>query len=139
MAQFTAYLTFNGNCSEAMNFYKECLGGELKMQTIGETPVAEHMPPEKHKNVMHSSLTNGNIMILASDMMEENYLHGNSISLCLICSSEEEIKSAFSKLSAGATITHELKTEFWGAMFGMLVDKYGFKWMFNFDVVPAKA
>ena len=44
--QIQSYLTFNGNCREAMNFYKQCLGGELWFQTVGESPLSEHMPPQ---------------------------------------------------------------------------------------------
>lgn len=44
MTQINSYLTFNGNCREAMNFYKDCLGGELILQTIGESPLAYKMP-----------------------------------------------------------------------------------------------
>ena len=44
MTQINAYLTFNGNCREAMNFYKEVLDGDLALQTIGESPMADKMP-----------------------------------------------------------------------------------------------
>jgi PhnB protein len=39
MTQINGYLHFNGDCREAMTFYRECLGGELSLQTIGE-----HLP-----------------------------------------------------------------------------------------------
>ena len=38
MAKLNPYLNFNNQCREAMNFYKECLGGELFFQTVGELP-----------------------------------------------------------------------------------------------------
>jgi PhnB protein len=47
MTQLNAYLHFNGNCREAMTFYQACLGGELKMQAVGESPMAGQMPPER--------------------------------------------------------------------------------------------
>jgi PhnB protein len=56
MAQMNAYLHFNGNCREAMTFYKECLGGELNMQAVGESPMAAQMPPQIHTNILHASL-----------------------------------------------------------------------------------
>jgi PhnB protein len=46
MTQINSYLTFNGNCREAMNFYKDCLGGELNLQTIAESPLADKMPAQ---------------------------------------------------------------------------------------------
>ncbi len=44
MSTINSYLRFNGNCSEAMTFYKDCLGGELTMQKVGESPMAGNMP-----------------------------------------------------------------------------------------------
>ena len=46
MARLNPYLNFDNNCREAMNFYKECLGGELTLQTIGESPLCDKMPPQ---------------------------------------------------------------------------------------------
>ncbi|HWZ21759.1 MAG TPA: hypothetical protein VNW06_03850, partial [Cytophagaceae bacterium] len=74
MMAIHSYLTFNGNCREAMVFYKNCLGGELYLQTIGESPVAEKMP-EKIKNyILHSTLTKDSFVLMASDMVEEKGL-----------------------------------------------------------------
>ena len=90
MKQLNTYLTFNGNCKDAMTFYKECLGGELVLQTIGESPMAEKMPPQMKEYILHSSLTNGGFVIMATDCVpEQGLIKGNSVSLCLNFSSEE--------------------------------------------------
>jgi len=134
MAQINAYLHFNGNCREAMAFYKECLGGELTMQAVGESPMAGQMPSEMHKNILHAQLVKDGFVLLASDMMgPEVASKGSTISLLLDCRSEEEIKTLFSNLSSGGEIGHPLKEEFWGATFGDLTDKFGINWLFNFD------
>lgn len=134
MTQINAYLNFNGNCREAMTFYKECLGGELSMQTVGEAPIADQMPPEARQNIMHAALTNGVLVLMASDMMGPGEpVHGNTMALLLNCSSEEEIKTFFSKLSAGGKVDHALKEEFWGSTYGDLTDKFGRRWMLNYD------
>jgi PhnB protein len=139
MAQLVPYLTFNGNCREAMTFYKECLGGKLTIQSVKDTPMAGQMPPEAQNNIMHSSLIKGTLTLMASDMMggPKGVVHGNSITLMLNCDSEQEIKSAFARLSAGGKVRSELKTEFWGSTFGDLEDKFGLRWMLNFDKPPA--
>ncbi len=49
MIKLHSYLTFNGNCREAMTFYSDCLEGELTFQTIGESPLSNNMP-QKMKN-----------------------------------------------------------------------------------------
>jgi PhnB protein len=133
MAQLNPYLHFNGNCREAMTFYKACLGGELSMQTVGESPMAAQMPKEAHKNVLHSALVKDGLVLMGSDMMEPGgVVKGNDMTLCLVCKSKEEIETFFSKLSAGGKVTHPLKEEFFGT-FGDLTDKFGFNWMFQFD------
>ena len=132
MAKLTPYLYFNGNCREAMNFYHDCLGGELKMQTVAESGAAEKMPKEAGPMIMHSTLEKGNLSLMGSDMMDSKPDQGNTVSLTLVCDSEAEIKSYFEKLSQGGKVTSPLKTEFWGGTFGQLVDKYGFMWMMNY-------
>lgn len=134
MTQVNVYLTFNGNCREAMTFYKECLGGELSLQTIGESPMAEQMPPQMKQGILHSTLVNGGLIIMASDMAgEQGVKRGNSVSLMLNCSSEEEIRTFYSNLSAGGKATHPLEETFWGALFGDLVDKFGNPWLLHYD------
>jgi PhnB protein len=134
MPQIIPYLTFGGNCREAMSFYKQALGGDLNIQTVGESPMAKQMPPEAHKNVMHSALTNGTMNLYASDQMgSDGITQGNTITLLINCTSEAEINSLFSKLSAGGKVVHPLKEEFWGSIYGDFHDKFGVRWMMNWD------
>ncbi len=134
MTQINSYLTFNGNCREAMTFYKECLGGELVLQTIGESPMAEKMPPQMKKSILHSTLTKGNLLLMASDMVgEQGLVKGNTVSLMLNCSSEEEINSCYKKLSEGGEATHPLENTYWGALFGDLTDKFGNHWLLHYQ------
>jgi PhnB protein len=134
MAQINSYSTFNGNCREAMTFYKECLGGELILQTVGGSPLAEQMPPQMQACILHATLTNGNLILIGSDMVSETgFIKGNAISLMLNCHSEEEIRRFYKKLSAGGQATHPLENTFWGALFGGLTDKFGNHWLLNFD------
>ena len=133
MTNINSYLTFNGNCREAMTFYKECLGGELILQTVGESPLAEKMPPKMKEHILHSTLTNGRVIIMASDMAREHgIVKGNSVSLMLNCDSEEEITTCYERLSTDGNANHPLENTFWGAVFGDLTDKFGNNWLLNF-------
>ena len=135
MTQLNAYVGFNGKCREAMTFYKECLGGELTLQTVAETPIAAQCPQGMQQHIMHAGLTkNGVLLLMATDMTSSEGFHpGNNIALSLNCSSEEEINTFFAKLAEGGKIMENLKIQFWGAIFGALTDKYGISWMFNYD------
>ncbi len=133
MKQINAYLTFNGNCREAMNFYKECIGGELLLQTIGESPMAAHMPAVLKDNILHATLTNGSKVLMGSDMVNDKGLvKGNNVSMVLDCMSIEEVRDYYDKLVKGGTADHPLEETFWGATFGDLTDKYGNHWLLNF-------
>lgn len=134
MAFIHTYLTFNGNCREAMTFYKECLGGELMLQTIGESPVSAEIPAFMKPFILHSSLTKGNLVLTASDMVPESGLTtGNTVSLLLDCNTEEEARTFYARLSADGIATHPLESTFWGALFGGLTDKFGLHWLINFE------
>ena len=132
MGTISSYLTFNGNCREAMTFYQQCLGGELVLQTIADSPLTEKMPKKMKSLILHATLTNGNILLMGSDMVSEaGLIRGNAVSLTLNSGSKKEIKSCYKKLSAGGQITSLLQKNFWGALFGSLTDKYGNNWLFN--------
>jgi PhnB protein len=134
MTQIIAYLTFDGNCAEAMNFYKESIGGELMVNVVGDHPVEGQCGTAEPGAVMHAQLSKGSLQLMASDMMAgTGLIRGNSMALSLNCSSEEEIRDYFDKLSAGGTDIQPLKVEFWGALFGMFTDKFGLRWLLNFD------
>ena len=134
MKNVISYLTFNGNCREAMEFYKECVGGELSFQTIGESPMSEKMPKKMKNSILQATLTNGNVVIMATDITPQSGLvKGNNISLLLDCSSEVEIETLYKKLLVGGYANHPLEETFWGALFGDVTDKYGNHWLLNFN------
>ena len=134
MPNLNPYINFNGNCREAMTFYRDCLGGNLDLQTIGGSPIEQHCPAAMKDQILHSSLVKDGFMLMGSDMngMEE-YAHGNTISLNLNCTSEEEINKYYNNISQGGKVIDPLGVKFWGAVFGVVKDKFGVRWMFHYD------
>ena len=128
-----AYVGFNGKCREAMTFYKECLGGELTLQTVEGTPMEAQCPASMKHHILHAALTKGSLVLMGTDMVHKEHVHGNNVSLSVNCSSRAEIESFFRALQAGGEVLDPLADRFWGAIFGTVVDKYGIRWMFNFD------
>jgi PhnB protein len=133
MSRINPYLIFNGNCREAMNFYKECLGGELSLQTVGESLLAEQMPPDLQGAILHSALVNGDLTIMGSDMRTEQLVDGNTVQTCVHCGSEEELHSFYAGLSDGGRVVHALADMPWGAKLGTIADKYGKLWLLHYD------
>jgi len=133
--QINAYIGFNGKCREAMNFYKDCLEGDLTVQTVGGSPIEKEFPEGMKDQILHSSLMrNGTLMLMATDCSAPGgFVEGNNIALSLNCSSEEEINTFYSRLSEGGKIIDSLKQQFWGALFGVFDDKFGIRWMLNYE------
>jgi PhnB protein len=130
--QVIPYLNFNGHCREALSFYQQCLGGDLSLQKVAESPMAAQMPSEMGANILHGCLTrNGETLVMGSDMLGANTKPGNTVFLCLNCGSDEEIHTYFQKLTTDGTVKTPLHQSFWGATFGELIDKYGMTWMLN--------
>ncbi|HEX3100607.1 MAG TPA: glyoxalase/bleomycin resistance/extradiol dioxygenase family protein [Pyrinomonadaceae bacterium] len=126
------YISFKGNCKEAMDFYKDRLGAEvLFTQTYGESPMAGKGPDDK---IMHCSLKIGDSVIMACDNVFEDSnptTVGNNISLAIGTNDVAQADKAFDELSEGATILMPMQETFWAERFGMLTDKFGINWMFN--------
>ncbi|HTE32468.1 MAG TPA: VOC family protein [Chryseolinea sp.] len=127
MAQILAYLKFDGNCREAMTFYKECFGGELIFNTVKGSALEQHMKPEEGNKILHSSLINDDFKLFASEMTKPTTT-GDAIFLWVNCKDEEEIKSTFEKLSKGGKTATELQPAYWGYDFGAVTDKFGINW-----------
>ncbi len=127
-----AYLFFNGNSREAMEFYKSVFGGELTVKTFGEIPGEK--PEEMQgmdERVMHATLKGGAINLMSSDSTRKDKFGESFISLSLSGTDEEALRGLFDKLAEGAKVTQPLKKEFWGDIFGGLTDKFGVDWMVN--------
>ncbi|MCW9705522.1 VOC family protein [Fodinibius salsisoli] len=134
MIQANPYLTFGGNCREAMTFYQTCFGGELTFQTIAETPIADQCPEGMQDQIMHSLLSKGDFVLMATDMTQaDEIITGNDMAISLNFDNEKEIKRCFDELSDGGTIIEPLEEKSWGALFGVTNDKFGKVWMLNFD------
>lgn len=133
MKRVNPYLTFAGNCREAINFYKVALNGEIvSIQTFAEANFK--MDPRLANNIVHAEVKAGDIVFYASDGMPEFVNKpGNMVTLSVNLDDLAEQERIFRALSAGGQVTMELNDTFWGARFGMLTDKFGIQWMLNCD------
>lgn len=130
----TPYILFEGNCQQAMEFYKSCFGGELTVLKVKDSPAKDHMPPSVQDKVLNAQLKSERIDLSASDwvLLDRTRIEGNSVRLYLRGGTAQEIKAVFGKLSEGAEILDPLKETFFG-VYGGLNDKFGIRWMFQAD------
>ncbi|MFB6457466.1 VOC family protein [Chitinophaga sp. Hz27] len=132
MSKIEPYLSFNGNCAEAMNFYKEALGGQLMVMLVKDSPAKDQIPEEYHNQVMHAYLKGNGFSLMASDnMSQDKTVTGTNVSLTYNAEDNSEAEEIFNGLSKGGKVTMPLAETFWAKRFGMLIDKYGFNWMVN--------
>jgi PhnB protein len=130
MSRIISYLTFNGNCFDAMKFYQKCLGGELHIQLVGDSPEASTLPNAFHAHVLQAELRNGNIELIATDMVgDEGLKQGNTVSMMMVCKTKKEFNTYFKRLASGGTIIQPARKNFWGVWFGSLQDRYGNYWL----------
>ncbi|PHN05635.1 VOC family protein [Flavilitoribacter nigricans] len=134
MTKLISYLTFDGNCREAMEFYQHCLGGHLEIQTIGESPLADRLPDSMKRCILHATLEKGSLQLMATDLVgDAGFRRGNSISLLLDCSDEMELTDYYDRLAEGGQRTHPIAQTFWGALFGEVTDRFGTHWLLHLD------
>ena len=145
MATVNIYLTFEGNCEEAFLFYQSVFGGEFPyMGRFKDMPPSEGCEPMNEADgnkIMHVTLPiSKETCLMGSDTGGEwasQFKQGNNFSISINAESREEADRLFQGLSIGGQITMPMNNTFWGAYFGMFVDKFGIAWMVNFDEQPA--
>ncbi|MGV3278149.1 VOC family protein [Rickettsiales bacterium LUAb2] len=143
MKDLNPYISFNGRAKEAVDFYVAALGAKVQFEHYysSNPEISDNMPDDWKNKLMLAKISLGNFMIMISDVSfgdkpgqvkELNYT-GCPITLTLNFETEEAEVEAFNKMSEGATIDMPLQDTSWNAKVGMLTDKFGIKWLFDFD------
>jgi len=138
MATVNAYVTYDGNCEEAFNFYKRVFGGDFTyVGRYKEMPSEQPLPEAEGEKIMHISLPISKETILmgsdASPAFGPPCVAGTNFSISIAADSEEEARNLFAGLAAEGQVYMPLEKTFWGALFGMFTDKFGINWMVNYD------
>lgn len=139
MLKTMPFLLFDGNCAEAMTFYHDCLGGELAITKLKDSPMKNTLPEDKWERVINAHLKSGDIEISATDWMAApQYVpqYGDIFAIFVLGGSYDELKKAFDKLSQGHKDDrfmdlHQLPIGTYGQFF----DKFGYHWIFKGDPV----
>ena len=129
------YLTFNGDCAEAFDFYRSVFGGEFAARmTFGDGPPDMGVSEADKDKIMHVSLPIGGSVLMGSDTAEGYGLPhtpGNNFSISYAPESKAVADKIFAALKDGGVETMAMQDTFWNAYFGMCTDKFGIQWMIN--------
>ena len=123
MATVTPHLWFGGDCSKAIEFYRNALGA----QTIGDV-----VPTPDGGGVWHAMLRVGdsNVMLAdaASGQWEGAPAAGTSVGLFLYV---EDCDASYERaVEAGCEVVDSIADMFWGDRVGKVKDPFGHTWAF---------
>lgn len=137
-----AYMNFNGNCREAVDYYAKVFGDKSpRIMLFGDMPSGDGFPiTEDTKNlVMHAEVKVLDTSIMFSDCPPGMPLTmGNNITLTIVSKDIEEIKSLFGKMKEGSKIMMDLQETFWSKCYGYLIDKFGIGWQLSYESEEAE-
>lgn len=128
------YLSFDGRCREAFEFYEKTLSGKISfMQTIGESPMAANMPAEAHGRVMHVTLQIGDQVLQGADAPPGQFTKPAGFSVAMHFHDVAEAERLFSTLAQNGKVQMAFQATFWAKGFGMLIDQFDTPWIVNTD------
>lgn len=134
MLRLTPFLLFDGDCAEAMEFYRSCFGGDLALTRLGETPMKAQFTSEQHHKITNSHLKSGLVEFSATDWLHPTRKpqQGNTTAMYVTGEGREELETVFEKLreEANAELLVELREMPFGT-YGRLTDRYGVEWFFR--------
>ncbi len=133
--QLSTYLSFNGNCREAFEFYANVFDTPIgAMISHGDTPAKDHVPAEAHDSIIHAHIKIGKSLLMGADTppnMEQSAQQGFSITV--LVETVDEAKRLFGALSEDGKIIMPMEETFFSKQFGMCTDRFGTPWMINCD------
>jgi len=108
--ELVPYLQFQGDCEEALNFYKDVLDGRIEIASRYDNP-AMNAPDDFKNKILHARFMFGRFTMFASDVMSKkmNEALRSNISISLGLHDEELAKDIFERLSIGGEINIPFK------------------------------
>ena len=132
--KINAYLSFSGDCKEALTYYRDVLGGEIvSMETYAGSPMADMAGPDWQDKIMHGGLETGGLTLMGSDVTPDRYEKPQGCHLSISVDDPAEADRIFAALAESGEIVMPIDTTFWAERFGMLTDRFGQQWMVNCD------
>jgi len=120
------YLYFGGVCAEALQFYRDAIGADIRaLVRFGDMSCAH---PEAGDKVMHAEVGIGESTIFASDGQATRRSDG-SYAISLEAADDAEAERVFAALASEGRVDTPLMTTPFASRFGMTTDRYGTPWI----------
>lgn len=131
------YVTFNGECRQAAEFYADVFQTEKpEFMTFGDSPQNPDYPlPDAAKDlIMHTRLSIKNDVIMFSDTFPGSPVTaGNNISLAYVSEDTDELTAIFEKLKQQGDVSMELQETFFSKCYGKVRDQFGIEWQVSYE------
>jgi PhnB protein len=134
--QLNPYLSFNGQCETAFQFYERDLGGKIAFEiTYGESPMAKETPKERHNQILHARFEVDGKTLMGVDCPPERYEKPAGFSVTISPETPEKAERIFAALSEKAKVHMPLQETFWAHRFGVVTDQFTIPWMINCEKI----
>jgi PhnB protein len=130
MADLTPYILFPGTAREALSFYAEMFGGEVQLNTLAEMNRTDG-PSDA---IAHGSLTGGPVSLFGADAGDQPAFKAEGQMFALLGTTDPAtLRQWFARLAEGGEVVDDLQLRPWGAHDGVVVDRYGLKWLIGYE------
>ena len=134
--KFVPYLSFDGRCRQAFEFYAKTLGGEIRaMISHRETPASAAVPADWQDAIINAHLVAGEAELMGADAPPGHASKPSGFSVSIEIDDEARAERVFNAFAEGGTIGMPFGPAFWAKRFGMVTDKYGTPWMINCGII----
>ena len=130
--KLSTHLSFDGNCEEAFRFYEKCLEGKIEViMSYGDSPMANQVPPDWKKRVLHANLIIEGQNLMGADAPPGKFRQPHGFAVAVSLADPAKAERIFNGLADKGEIQMPLQQTFWATKFGMLIDRFGTPWMIN--------
>ena len=135
MTDPTPYLHLPGTAREALTFYGDVFGCEVRLHTFAEFGRTDG-PADA---IAHGYLAGGPVVLFAADASgDEPTLRCEGMMLSLLgTAAPSTLQEWFSRLSDGGRVVDDLHARPWGASDGQVIDRHGLHWLIGFEATES--
>ena len=125
---FFPYLSFNGNCREALTFYAELFGGTVNTLMPWNAEMIKGMPGATEEHIMHGDISVNDYTIAGSDQFGEMYSPAGNVSLMMDLDDVADAKAKFEALAEDGQVMMPFGETFFAEGYGFCTDRFGIMW-----------